>query len=422
MLPIFLKWLLDRMKQTSRESTMIIFIFSWFMMISFPLNGIFFEYFGYASRIEFWLRLMNTILAISLTLRSLWPTPLKRMFPLFWYLTVFFTLPFFHTYLTLTYHASTLWMMHCVIAIFFVMLILPVLDALLVLAFGIFCGGLIFYAIHPEGMIYFPTYVDSYHVLFTLVEAVIVGILFSNVNVAFYEGQMMGMYELYKQILQYFPSQVVLHDTQYPLKTGMLFTPSQFLINKHLIDDIRNEYVHYLMLCFEKKVSVLTSYQDNQLYNRKQIDLQSCLNVLATSPALRALSNQVEWIFEKINSVIMIDVSLFHTFIVIHLYERIHLMHVQNAFEKLQVHCKMSNKKIIFQIDVTSCSGTVLPKSEPLTDIMAIFMDIQSLVDKMMFNMIEYEGGKIIFDTTDKDWSRLVIILPVYEDAFLHSK
>lgn len=163
----------------TEESAHQIALFAMVMMINFPLFGVLWDYKSFQFNEEFFLRLIATGLCSLLVLHRYWHSFFLKYLPVLWYLTLLFCLPFFFCYLTLLNNGSTLWLMNCVSAIFFLLLVISALDSLILLA----VGGVLAYACYLYGMSnsfeYIPGDMTFYDLAVTFVAAIIIGALFA---------------------------------------------------------------------------------------------------------------------------------------------------------------------------------------------------------------------------------------------------
>lgn len=136
-------------RQTEEASHQIT-LFGIVMMINYPLFGVFWKLESFQLTEEFFLRLIATTLCALLAFNKFWPTRLLKALPLFWYMTLLFCLPFFFCYLTLLNHGTTLWLMNCVSAIFFLLLVTSALGALILLLLGVGLAFFVFSSIHQR--------------------------------------------------------------------------------------------------------------------------------------------------------------------------------------------------------------------------------------------------------------------------------
>ena len=77
------------------------------------------------------LRLMGMLVCVPLIFSRFWPERIKPYFPVYWLLTMVFTLPFFFTYMLLQNNMSMVWAMSTMAALF--LLVLALHDWLLVI-------------------------------------------------------------------------------------------------------------------------------------------------------------------------------------------------------------------------------------------------------------------------------------------------
>ena len=63
------------------------------------------------------LRLVGAAVFVPVIFAKLWPEPLKRFFPLYWYLALLFALPSFFTYMLLQNEGSTVWLLSSLVAL-----------------------------------------------------------------------------------------------------------------------------------------------------------------------------------------------------------------------------------------------------------------------------------------------------------------
>nr|WKF59099.1 CAI-1 autoinducer sensor kinase/phosphatase CqsS [Paraburkholderia busanensis] len=87
------------------------------------------------------LRLVGSALFVPMLFSDRWPTPLKRFLPYYWYATVFYSLPFFFTFMLLKNNGSNVWIESALIAAFVMVLLLDWLMLMLnfVLGIGVAC-------------------------------------------------------------------------------------------------------------------------------------------------------------------------------------------------------------------------------------------------------------------------------------------
>lgn len=97
--------------------------FSIFGMINYPVYYVIWRYFALQGYDSFLLRLIATLACIVLILKNHWPTWAKPWFPLYWYFTLTFCLPFFFGYLLLMNNGSPIWLMAHITILFWLILL-----------------------------------------------------------------------------------------------------------------------------------------------------------------------------------------------------------------------------------------------------------------------------------------------------------
>lgn len=118
--------------------------FGVFGAINFPLFYLIWFLYGEGEFTNLSLRLIAFLLCIPLILKNYWPKKLVQYLPLYWYLTVFYTLPFFGTYMFLTHHGSTIWLTNGMVGLFWLILVVDWLSFTILLPLGVIVGILAF--------------------------------------------------------------------------------------------------------------------------------------------------------------------------------------------------------------------------------------------------------------------------------------
>lgn len=179
-------------KQTA-EAGQQINLFAIVMMINFPLFGVVWKIDSIFATEEYRLRVVATCLCLLLFSYRFWPGRLIRFLPVLWYFTLLFCLPFFFSYLTLLHQGSTIWLMNCVSAIFFLLLVTRALDALILLLVG-FSLALLFYFYSNKYLIsYVPGDISLLGLITTFLAAIIIGVLFARDRENMHANKISGM-------------------------------------------------------------------------------------------------------------------------------------------------------------------------------------------------------------------------------------
>jgi signal transduction histidine kinase len=153
-------------------------LFAWVMLINFPLFGVLWAIESPLLIDEFVLRVFATILSCLLVSSRWWTIYwVTKYLPWLWYLTLLFCLPFFFCYVTLLHHGATLWLMNCVSAVFFLLLLVRVVDSLILLSMG----SLMAYAsyLYQHALYYAPGELSILGLSVTFTAVIIIGALFA---------------------------------------------------------------------------------------------------------------------------------------------------------------------------------------------------------------------------------------------------
>lgn len=126
---------------------------------------------------SFTLRLIAGFLCLVLAFKNHWPQKLRAYLPLYWYITVLYTLPFFGAYMLLKNHASQSWLMNDVVGFFLLGLIVDWLSFAILFLTGVILGWLFFY-LTADSFIYIAS-TDISLALYMYLFALILVIIFS---------------------------------------------------------------------------------------------------------------------------------------------------------------------------------------------------------------------------------------------------
>lgn len=183
------QYLLKETEDASHQIT----LFGIVMMINYPLFGVFWKLEHFQLTEEFILRITAALLCACLAFNQFWPRQLLKFLPVFWYIVLLFCLPYFFAYLTLINNGSTLWLMNCVSAIFFLLLVSSVLGALILLISGVGLAFFHFYILSNNQFVYIPGTISLFSLIVTFIAAIIIGALFARDREITYAGRLSGM-------------------------------------------------------------------------------------------------------------------------------------------------------------------------------------------------------------------------------------
>ncbi len=138
------------------------YTFAIFIIVNFPLAYLF-EVNSEKLATELWPRLISTLLAIILLLKDKWPRNLKRFIPLFWYITIIFSLPLLGTFMIFKNNFSLEWVINFNIGVVLIMMLLDVMSFIVVEFIGILLGIFLFYV--SGNFIHFVINTEYLHIL-----------------------------------------------------------------------------------------------------------------------------------------------------------------------------------------------------------------------------------------------------------------
>lgn len=125
----------------------------------------------------FTLRLIATLLSLSLLVHEYWPQKLKPWLPVIWYLTLWQCIAFMGTFMILTSHVTDIALMNGMLGLFLlVLLIVDWLAFICILSVGIFAGWLTYTLLHGPVII---TTNNLFAGVSSYILAIIIGAVFS---------------------------------------------------------------------------------------------------------------------------------------------------------------------------------------------------------------------------------------------------
>lgn len=128
---------------------------------------------------SFTFRLIATLLCLALAFSKYLPKLfIKKYLSIYWIVCVTVCLPTFFTFMTLKNHASTLWLMNFMSALFFVHLLFEFRYSLFILILGVITGLLLFCLVDGD-FIYQPGEITAFGIAMTIFAAIVISSVFA---------------------------------------------------------------------------------------------------------------------------------------------------------------------------------------------------------------------------------------------------
>lgn len=175
---MFFRKILSFLDTHFEESQSPVIAFGIFGLINYPL---FYLYWRDITPQEFnnmMFRLVAVILCLILVLKNKWPKKLKKYFSLYWYVSIFYCLPFFGTFMLLKNQASTMWLMNVMLVIFLLILLVDWLMFSILVSLGTLFGTLAYYFFSSHSFEFLFTS-RAFSAFSTYILSIIVGVIFS---------------------------------------------------------------------------------------------------------------------------------------------------------------------------------------------------------------------------------------------------
>lgn len=207
------------------------------------------------------IRIVISVLCFFLILKDYWPKKLRPFLPIYWYLTVLYTMPFFITFMTLKNHASSAWVMNLLSVAILMMLLVDWASYTVLFISGGLLAWLTYYLTTPGSFVYIPGALNMGDIVSTFLISIIMGIIFSRNKAIIEQEKLQAMaavggsiaHELRTPLLaidsgvtglrKYFP--VLFETYQYAIKNGWpsheIIRPDRFEILLTVLDDITAE-------------------------------------------------------------------------------------------------------------------------------------------------------------------------------------
>ncbi|HEX4045336.1 MAG TPA: histidine kinase dimerization/phospho-acceptor domain-containing protein, partial [Gammaproteobacteria bacterium] len=168
------------MEDRAEESETRMFLFGIFGLIAYLPYYLINQHLLTATQFDsFWLRVSIAILCLFLVLKNYWPMNLRKFLPIYWYLVLMYSMPFFLAYMTLMNHGATAWVMNLLAITILMMLLVDWVSYTILLVGGIFLAYIAFILATYGIFVYQPGVIGYHDIINTLIPTIIMGIIFS---------------------------------------------------------------------------------------------------------------------------------------------------------------------------------------------------------------------------------------------------
>ena len=152
--------------------------FGLFVFFTYPTWYFFWINFSVQPYSNLLLRIIAAGLCLILALNKYWPPKIKKYLPIYWYLTLTYCLPFFFTFMTIKNLYSPIWVTNCMLALYFLMLLVDFKSFIILFFIGTCVGILTAYFPYPpnlEGI-----HVDYFGISITFLVSLVIGGMFAH--------------------------------------------------------------------------------------------------------------------------------------------------------------------------------------------------------------------------------------------------
>jgi signal transduction histidine kinase len=150
----FFNLVLRKINQHAEDAVNPYVIFGIFGVVTYPLYYVFWAYLYPTGYENLWMRLIVVVLCFFLILKPYWPKKYYQFLPLYWYLTLLYSLPFLFTFLLLKNNFSNSWVLNSMTVLVLSILLMDTTALLIVLSSGVILGCIFYYL--TNGSIHLP--------------------------------------------------------------------------------------------------------------------------------------------------------------------------------------------------------------------------------------------------------------------------
>lgn len=172
----FIDYMLQKINSYSEENPLPYRTFGIFAIITYPTYWLIWSQLTKNGYENIELRLIVVLLGIPLIFYKNWPAYLKKYLPIYWYITLCYSLPFLFSFLLLKNHFSEEWVLNAITVVTLIVLLIDLIPLLIILPIGILGGTTLYY--FTDGTTYLPSNWST--ILITYFSVIIFGALFAH--------------------------------------------------------------------------------------------------------------------------------------------------------------------------------------------------------------------------------------------------
>ena len=208
----FLKQVNDVIIKNAEEACYPYVTFGIFAIIMYPLFYLIWLVFNPTGYENLTLRMVVVILAIPLVMKDAWPKKIECFLPLYWYLTITYSLPFLFTYFLLKNDVSIFSISNGLTVVILTILLLDTVSLFVILPLGVLAGFLVYF-IQPHHLS-LSAQIDLPALFITYSCPVVFGYIFSHKKESLQRQRVDGIKQGMNDILA-----IIAHEIRTPLLT-----------------------------------------------------------------------------------------------------------------------------------------------------------------------------------------------------------
>lgn len=175
------QFFMDMLSEQANKSEAVMVPFGLFCIIAsvafylinlYLLKSIFYD--------SLFIRTTIILLSFFLVIKNYWPNRFRKFLPLYWYINVLYSFPFFISFMTFKNHASAAWLLNLLGVVILTMLLVDWLSYTILLILGLSLAWIAFYLTTPGGFYFDIGTLNVNDIVTTFAVNIIMGVIFSH--------------------------------------------------------------------------------------------------------------------------------------------------------------------------------------------------------------------------------------------------